>query len=329
MPVTLAQAQLDMQDDIQRGVIDSLRKSSFLLDNMLFDMCVTPGTGGGTLTYGYNRLLAQRGAAQRDINADYVPTEATKQQITVALGIFGGSYQIDRVIAGVTGNALVDEMAFQIDQATKALSGKINDVTINGTTGSEGFDGLSAALTGGVTEFNTDSVIDMSTAANINTNWKSVRFLINKAIGSLAGGMPSFIGTNIDGKAMLVAMAQEAGSYTVTLDDFGRMIERYNGIPIIDLGEIAGSSTEYVVPNANITIGGTPYTGVTDFFMPRLGIDAFHAVTPAGLPGGLIRNILPDFTSSGAVKTGEIETVMAPVLKNVRGASVVRNVKVV
>ena len=51
MAITLAQAKLNTQDDIQKGVIDEFRKSSFILDNISFDNAVTPGTNGATLTY--------------------------------------------------------------------------------------------------------------------------------------------------------------------------------------------------------------------------------------------------------------------------------------
>ena len=59
MAVTLQQAKLDSQDDIQKGVIDEFRKSSYILDNLTFDNAVTPGTNGATLTYGYTSHQGQ------------------------------------------------------------------------------------------------------------------------------------------------------------------------------------------------------------------------------------------------------------------------------
>ena len=84
---------------IFRQVIDEFRKSSFILDNMPFDDAVTPGTNGATLTYGYTRLITQPTAAFRAINSEYTPQEVEKQRYTVELKPFGGSFQIDRVIA--------------------------------------------------------------------------------------------------------------------------------------------------------------------------------------------------------------------------------------
>jgi hypothetical protein len=71
MAVTLAQAKLNTTDDIQAGVIDEFRKSSFILDNIAFDDAVTPGTNGATLTYGYTRLITQPTASFRAINSEY------------------------------------------------------------------------------------------------------------------------------------------------------------------------------------------------------------------------------------------------------------------
>ena len=50
MPITLAEAKLNVQDDLQMGVIDEFRKSSFLFENLTFDDAVSPTGGGGTLT---------------------------------------------------------------------------------------------------------------------------------------------------------------------------------------------------------------------------------------------------------------------------------------
>ena len=71
MPVTLAQAKLNVTDALQLSIIDEFRKSSYLLDNMLFDDAVSPVGGGATLTYGYTRVKTQASAAFRAINSEY------------------------------------------------------------------------------------------------------------------------------------------------------------------------------------------------------------------------------------------------------------------
>ena len=56
MAITLAEAQKNVQDALQMGVIDEFRKSSWLLDHVTFDDAVSPTGGGATLTYAYTRL---------------------------------------------------------------------------------------------------------------------------------------------------------------------------------------------------------------------------------------------------------------------------------
>lgn len=79
MAVTLAQAKLNVQTDLDSMVIDEFRKSSFLMDNIPFHDCVSPTGGGSTLTYGYTRLVTQPTAAFRQINEEYTPAEVQKQ----------------------------------------------------------------------------------------------------------------------------------------------------------------------------------------------------------------------------------------------------------
>ena len=101
MAVTLAQAKLNVQDDLQMGVIDEFAKSSFLMNNLSFDDVVSPTGGGTTLTYGYTRLKTQPTAEFREINNEYSKHDVSKERINVDLKIFGGAFEIDRVIADI------------------------------------------------------------------------------------------------------------------------------------------------------------------------------------------------------------------------------------
>ena len=46
MPLTLAQAKVGMADKVDQMVVDEFRRDSFLLDKLIFDNAVSPGTGG-------------------------------------------------------------------------------------------------------------------------------------------------------------------------------------------------------------------------------------------------------------------------------------------
>ena len=70
MPVTLAQAKLNVQDDLQAEVIDEYAKSNFIWEHIIFDDVVSPVGGGATLTYAYNRVKTQPKADFRAVNEE-------------------------------------------------------------------------------------------------------------------------------------------------------------------------------------------------------------------------------------------------------------------
>ena len=133
MAVTLAQAKLNVTDDVDIQIIDEFQKSNDVLNRITFDDCISPAGGGSTLTYGYTRQITQRAAAFRAINAEYTPTEATKQRYTVDLKPLGGSFQIDRVLNSI-GQAR--ETAFQMRELLKAVSAKSPTSSSTATPGS-------------------------------------------------------------------------------------------------------------------------------------------------------------------------------------------------
>lgn len=65
--ITLAEAKVGMADKVDQAVIDEFRRGSLLLDKLIFDNAVAPGTGGSTLTYGYMKLKTPSTAGFRKI----------------------------------------------------------------------------------------------------------------------------------------------------------------------------------------------------------------------------------------------------------------------
>lgn len=318
MAITLAEARNNVQDALQMGVIDEFRKSNWILDNLTFDDAVSPTGGGATLTYAYTRVKTQPNAQFRDINTEYTASEATKERHSVDLKIFGGSYNIDRVIANMGG--IVSEVEFQQAQKIKAAQALFNDTFINGDSAvdSKAFDGLDKALAGSSTEYNTGSnILDLSTSAMIDANYKVFLDMLDEFLTGL-DGTPSFIAGNSKLIAKLRACARRASMYQVTKNDWGNQVEAYGVIPFVDLGAKPGSNTDVVSTNAT--------TGVTSLYVGRLGLDGLHGVSMAGVSP--VQSWLPDFKTSGAVKTGEVEMLAAVALKASKAAGVFRNIKI-
>jgi hypothetical protein len=319
MPVTLAEAKKNVQDALQIGVIDEFRKSSFLLNNITFDDVVSPTGGGATLTYGYTRLITQPTAAFRAVNSEYVPQEVTKQRFTADLKVFGGSFEVDRIIANMGG--ITNEVTLQLSQKVKAAQALFNDTVINGDSGvdANAFDGLEKALTGSSTEMIPSAAIDLSTSAAIDTNYKVFLDVLDEFLMGL-DGTPSAIMGNTKLIAKIRAVARRSAMYNTSMDEFGQQVEKYGVIPLVDLGAKAGSN-DPVVP-----IGVDANAGLTSLYAVRLGLDGFHGISMAGQPP--VRTWLPDFTTAGAVKKGEVEMVAAVALKTTKAAAVLRKIKV-
>lgn len=319
MAVTLAEAQKNVQDDLQAGVIDEFRKSNWILDHLTFDDVVSPTGGGATMTYAYTRLKTQPTAGFRNVNEEYTPQEVTKERHTVDLKIFGGSYQVDRVIVNMGG--IVSEVELQQSQKIKAAQALFNDTFINGDSAknAKAFDGLDKALTGSSTEYNAggSNIIDLSTSAKVTENYMYFLDMIDEFLAGL-DGPASFLGMNSKMAAKLRACARRASMYQVTKTDWGTQVESYGNIPFVDLGAKAGTNDD--------VIGTDNSKGTTSIYAARLGLDGLHGVSMAGVAP--IQTWLPDFSTSGAVKTGEVEMLAAIALKTSKAAAVFRDIKV-
>lgn len=314
MAVTLAQAKLNVTDDLQLGIIDEFAKSSFILNNIPFHDCVSPVGGGATLTYGYTRLVTQPTADFRAINSEYTPHEVQKQRYTTDLKVFGGAYEVDRIIAGMGG--IADEVALQAAQKVKAASALFSDTIINGDSATNPlvFDGLDVAVTGTDTEYTPGAAIDLSTTEAIDANYKAFVDQLDEWLGGLEG--VDAILCNAKMVAKFRAIARRMGMYQITKNDFGQKVEHYGDIPFVDLGAKAGSNDPIVA------IDG----GNTSIYAVKFGLDGFHAISMAGQPP--VKTWLPDFTTAGAVKKGEVEMVAGCALKSTKAAGAFRNIKV-
>lgn len=318
MPVTLEEARKNVQDDLQMGVIDEFRKSNWILDHITFDDAVSPTGGGATPTYSYTRLKTQPTAQFRAINTEYTPSEVTKERHSVDIKVFGGAYQIDRVIANMGG--IVSEVELQQSQKIKAAQALFNDTFINGdeAVDTNAFDGLDKALTGSTTEYNTGSeTIDLSTSQLVTDNFQYFLDMLDEFLRGL-DGEPSFIAGNTKLISKLRACARRAAMYQVTKSDWGTNVESYGNIPFVDLGAKPGTNDDVVKTDAT--------KGTTSLYVARLSMDGLHGVSFAGMAP--VQTWLPDFSTSGAVKTGEVEMNAAIALKASKAAGVFRNIKV-
>ena len=323
--ITLAEAKVGMADKVDQKVVDTFRRSSLLLDNLVFDNAISPGTGGSTLTYGYIQLKTPSTAAVRQINSEYTAGEAKREEKTTKAVVMGGKFQIDRVLIGTAG--AVDELAFQTEQKVKATANYFNNLVINGNKASSGtgvlntFDGLDKLLTGTETEIT--SAVDVSTEALMNANYNALLDEVDGFLSTL-DGKPSMLLMNNKMLAKMRSAARRAGYYSKTRDEFGRQVETYNDIPMYDMGKYYnGTNTVDIIPE---TAASTSAEGKTDIYAVTIGLDGFHGVSPTG--SKVINSYMPDLSKPGAVKDGEVELVAGVALKNTNKAGVLRGIKI-
>lgn len=324
MAVTLAEAKNNALEDYDPFVIDEFRKSSVILDSLIFDEAVNPAGGGATLDYSYRRQETQPTAEFRAINTEYTPSTTTTKKYTTTLAVLGGAFEIDRLLANI-GPKGSDEVTRNINDKVKAAVTLFQDTVINGDTGvnDKAFDGLDKALT--------DSNTEMKPATD-TYDWTDLEGEKgNKAIDTLdefldlLDGTPTIVVGNKKALARVRAMVRRTSMYVrEPIDGLananGRPITResYGGILFADAGEKAGSN-DPIIP--------IDHDGTTSLYAYRVGLDGFCGITTTD--GTLVKTWLPDFTQPGAVHRGEVE--LGPVgvaLKATKAAAVLRKIKV-
>lgn len=314
--ITLAQSKVGVNDKVYDKVIDIFIQESEILEMLPFDNAVN-SNGGSTLVYGYVQEKLPSQAAYRAIGSEYTPNEATVDKKTVSLAIFGGSFQIDRVIKDL--NAQFNNLEYQLRKKIQAAVALFHDGMINGDVASEanGFDGLDKMLTGTKSEYNADGSIDISTKAALEENaselYEKLTMIINKT------GASALL-CNENAKTKIQTVARYLGYKTESEEAFGRVIEKMGSVRIIDMkNKVDASGVETpIIPVAE---------GLTDIYAVRFDVnDGFHGVSLSG--DKVVDTYLPDFSTPNALKTGEVEMVACVALKNTNAAAVLRNVKV-
>ena len=331
MAMTLAEMKVGMNDKLQESVVDTFIRESEVLELLPFDNSLSP-SGGSTLTYGYVQKKLPSATSFRAINEEFAASQATVEKKSVDLKIFGGSFELDRVIKQAEG--MYNNMALQLEEKVISAVGTFHNAMINGDSSgdAEQFDGLDKFLVGQSTEFGTGAVIDLSTMTKLKENadvfYEALLKLINRT-----GAHALFVNEGM--KTKIQTVARVLGYKTESKEDFGRTITVIGegAVRLIDLKNVVtvteGAAVETpIIGTKTRTVATVSTTGLTDIFAVKFGVlDGFHGVTLTGSNG--VTSYLPDFNQPGAVKKGEVEMVACVALKNTKAAGVLRNVKIV
>lgn len=317
MAITLAQAKVTMVDPVDQTVVDEFRRSSYLMDNLVFANDVAPATGGQTLVYGYTKLKTPSTAGFRAINGTYTAGEAIKERKNAYLKIMGGNFTLDRVIIGTSGS--VDELNFQMQQKILATTNLFHYTVINGdsTQTADEFDGLAKLVAGSSTEVSCPAAVDLSTSALMDANYNAFLDEVNEWLAKFAK-KPTMLLMNSKMLTKMKNIARRAGYYSRSEDAFGRTVDNWDNIPMVDMGSYFNGSTS--VECVPIVTGKTAIYGIC------VGLDGFHGVSLQG--NKVVDSHLPDLNAPGVIKEGDVEFVGCVALKNSLMAGVLKDIKV-
>lgn len=313
MAVTLEAAKANALEAVDLSIINEFQVSE-LLDLMPFDEAVSPVGGGGTLTYSYRRESTTGKAAFRAINSEYEPSELGETtRHSVDLHPLGGSFDIDRVLAKI-GPVATNEVSRQMAAKIEATRAEFANAFIHGDDGTveNSFDGISKALTDTSTEL--EDELDWS-GVNSTDQGFNVMDQLDEFLSAMKGQPTALIG-NKRTIAKITAAVRRASAYTEKPGPLDTVRRYYGSIALVDAGQKAGTN-EDIIPVTD---------GKTELYAVKFGLDDVHGVIMSGVP--LISYYLPDFTTAGAVKRGEVE--MGPVavaIKRTKSIAVARNIR--
>lgn len=234
MAMTLAEAALLSENDLQRGVIETFVQSSPILDRI-------PLMNIEGNAYAYNKEATLPGVAFRSVNEAYVESTGTVVQATESLVILGGDADVDRFIVQTRGN-LNDQRATQTAMKVKAASYKFQDTFFNGDVAVDpkSFDGLKKRLTG-------SQVIDAGTngLAVVGADDAARHAFFDKLeelMAAVPGGPDALYAPRSVIAKIMSAGRRIGGAEIVRSDITGKREATWNGVPILDAGKTAAGA---------------------------------------------------------------------------------------
>ena len=216
MALTLAEAGKLANDVLVQGVIETVIKDSPVLQTLPFIEIV-----GNGLTY--NRENRAPTVAFYDVGDTWAESTPTFSQLKATLAILGGDADVDNYLATTRSN-VQDLEAAVIQLKARAIQHKFEDTFVNGSTdaAAESFDGIDILATGA-------QAIAMGANGAVLTLEK-----LDELVDTVKGGKPDMLLMSRRTRRKLNALARASGSGVVVTDrnEFGNMVQYYDGVPI-------------------------------------------------------------------------------------------------
>jgi hypothetical protein len=187
---------------------------------------------GNGLTY--NQENAAATAAFFDVGDTWTESTPTFTQQTATLKILGGDADIDNFLLATRSN-VQDLEAAVVKLKAKAVQQMFDDTFINGnaSTNPKSFEGIDRLTIGGQT-------------ASMGTNGATLTLArLDELIDLVKGGKPDLLVMSKRSRRTLNSLARSSGGFLETeRNDFGLMVQVYDGIPIGISDSISDTQTQ-------------------------------------------------------------------------------------
>lgn len=259
MAITLVESAKLSQDMLQRGVIETMVRTSAVLEVLPFMEIVGNA-------YTYNQVSTLPTVAFRDVNEGYTEASASFTQKTASLKMLGGDVDVDKFIAETRGN-LNDQRAIQTELKAKAVAETYTKTFFYGdvATDAKSFDGIAKFVSGGQDIAVKDATNGALTLDDLNTLVDAVPFgadvifmsrSARRIVMNLLQGSQHYVETTVDafGKPVTMyagipirvcedaVMPQQSSAYEIFAVKFGAMSDvcgiQNGGIRVTDIGEL-------------------------------------------------------------------------------------------
>ncbi len=215
MALTLVEASKLSNDTLLSGVIETIAAESPVLQRLPFIEIVGNGLS-------YNREEDAPTAAFYDVGDTWAEDTPTFTQATASLKILGGDADIDNFLKSTRSN-IQDLEAAVVQLKARAVQALFDDTFVNGddTSDPNSFDGVDLLVSAGQT-------VSMGTDGDSLTLAK-----LDELIDKVRGGKPELLLMSRRTRRSLNILARASGSFLeADRDQFGNMLQFYDGIPI-------------------------------------------------------------------------------------------------
>ena len=209
--ILLEHAKLMTQDMLQRGVIETMAKTSGVLQRLPFVEVVGSG-------YAYNVVNELPSVQYREVNGNYNEATATVEQTVENLVILGGDADVDVYLTRTHSN-LNDLRAMQTELKAKAVARQFEKDFFAGNGTSHAMKGLDKRITEGIAGKEIKSALTLDA--------------LNELLDEVVDGADALYMSK-KMRRELLSLLQANNHYIENgTDAFGRMVTKYGDVEII------------------------------------------------------------------------------------------------